>query len=74
MEEVPLLKALQTKYADRATIIGISIDESLERVDKTIKDKKMTWPILAESPVRCAMTMKKAMPRPVPNSTVAPIT
>ena len=48
MEEVPLLKALQTKYANRATIIGISIDESRERADKTIKDKKMTWPVLAD--------------------------
>src|SRR5687767_4114647 len=27
-----------------------------------------------ESCVRCAITMKKAMPAPVPNSTVAPIT
>jgi peroxiredoxin len=48
MEEVPLLKALQAKYTNQATIIGISIDEGLDRVDKTIKDKKMTWPVLAD--------------------------
>ena len=48
MEEVPLLKALQTKYANQAAIIGISIDVSVERVDRTMKEKQMTWPILAD--------------------------
>ena len=48
MEEVPLLKDLQKRYAGRAQIIGISVDESLERVDRTIKEKGMTWPILAD--------------------------
>ena len=48
MEEVPLLKALHTTYAGRAVIIGISIDTSVERVDRTIKDKGMTWPVLAD--------------------------
>ena len=48
MEEVPLLRALETKYKNQATIVGVSIDESVERVDKTIKDKKMTWPVLAD--------------------------
>ena len=48
MEEVPLLKSLQAKYAHQAAIIGISIDVSVERVDRTIKEKQMTWPILAD--------------------------
>jgi len=48
MEEVPLLKQLQAKYANRATIVGISIDESLPRADATIKEKGMTYPILAD--------------------------
>jgi peroxiredoxin len=48
MEEVPLLKALQAKYADRAAIIGISIDMDVARTDRTIKEKGMTWPVLAD--------------------------
>jgi len=48
MEEVPLLKALRGKYADRATIVGISVDDDLKRADRTIKDKRMTWPVLAD--------------------------
>ena len=48
MEEVPLLKQLHTKYANRAALIGISIDTSLLRTDATIKEKGMTWPILAD--------------------------
>ena len=48
MEEVPLLKQLQAKYAKRATIIGISTDVSVPRVDAVIKTKGMTYPILAD--------------------------
>jgi Thioredoxin-like len=48
MEEVPLLKALHTKYANDAAIIGVSIDSSLSRVDRVIKEKGMTWLILAD--------------------------
>jgi len=48
MEEVPLLEALHTKYANDAVILGISIDVSLERVDRVVKEKEMTWPILAD--------------------------
>ena len=48
MEEVPLLKELHTRYAGKAAIVGISIDESLEQTDRTIKDKRMTWPVLAD--------------------------
>ena|SRR6186713_1222338 len=48
MEEVPLLKQLQAKYAKRATIIGISTDVSVRRVDAVIKTKGMTYPILAD--------------------------
>src|SRR5829696_6145691 len=48
MEEVPLLKALHTKYANQAAIVGISIDVSVPRVDRTIREKAMTWPILAD--------------------------
>jgi peroxiredoxin len=48
MEEVPLLAQLQNKYSRTATIIGISIDTDMQLVDRTIKAKKMTWPILAD--------------------------
>jgi hypothetical protein len=48
MEEVPLLKELHTKYAERATIIGVSVDINLERVDRLVKEKAMTWAILAD--------------------------
>jgi hypothetical protein len=48
MEEVPLIKALHTKYAHDATIVGVSIDVSVPRVDRVVKEKKMTWLILAD--------------------------
>ena len=48
MEEVPLLKDLHRRYAGQAEIIGISIDTSVKRVDRTMKEKGMTWPILAD--------------------------
>jgi hypothetical protein len=48
MEEVPLLKALHTKYRDEMAILGISIDVSLERVERVVKEKAMSWPILAD--------------------------
>ena len=48
MEEVPLLKTLETKYANDAVIVGISTDVSVERVDRVVKEKGMTWPIIAD--------------------------
>jgi peroxiredoxin len=48
MEEVPLLKTLNEKYSKDAVILGISVDVSLDRVDRTIKAKGMTWPQLAD--------------------------
>ena len=48
MEEVPLLKALDTKYANDAAIIGISVDNNVARVDEVIKEQGMTWPVLAD--------------------------
>jgi len=48
MEEVPLLKTLHAKYSDQAVILGISVDVSLERLDRVVKEQKMTWPILAD--------------------------
>jgi len=48
MEEVPLLNALHTRYAGKAVIIGISIDSDLARTDRTIKEKGMTYPVLAD--------------------------
>jgi len=38
MEEVPLLKTLHTKYSKDAVILGISVDVSLDRLDRTIKE------------------------------------
>lgn len=48
MEEVPLLKALHSKYANDAVLLGISIDMDPRRTDRTIKQKGMTWPVLAD--------------------------
>jgi|SRR5262245_6578311 len=49
MEEVPLLKALHTKYADQGVVIlGISIDNTVARAQQTIKEKGMDWPQLAD--------------------------
>jgi hypothetical protein len=48
MEEVPLLKRLAAKYSRRARIIGIAIDEDVAKVDRTVKEKQMTWPIVAD--------------------------
>lgn len=48
MEEVPLLNALHTRYAGKAVIIGISIDGDLARTDRTIKEKRMAYPVLAD--------------------------
>ena len=48
MEEVPLLKALDSKYAGRAAIVGIGLDSNMARADRTIKEKGMTWPQLID--------------------------
>lgn len=48
MEEVPLLKALHEKYEKDVAILGISVDTSVEPVDLVVKEKGMTWPILAD--------------------------
>jgi peroxiredoxin len=48
MEEVPLLKQLSGKFAGTVQIIGISTDESVERVDRVVNEKGMTWPILSD--------------------------
>jgi peroxiredoxin len=48
MEEVPLLKALHDKYSKQAVILGISVDVSLDRANRAIKDKGMTWPQLVD--------------------------
>ena len=48
MEEVPLLKALHGKYSKQATILGISVDVSVDRADRAIKSKGMTWPQLVD--------------------------
>ena len=48
MEEVPLLKELHAKYGKDVAVVGISVDTSVEPVDKVVKAKGMTWPILAD--------------------------
>jgi len=48
MEEVPLLKRLSEKYGGQVQIVGISTDESVERVDRVVKEKGMTWSILSD--------------------------
>jgi hypothetical protein len=48
MEEVPLLKQLSGKFAGTVQIVGISTDDSVERVDRVVKEKGMTWPIVSD--------------------------
>jgi peroxiredoxin len=48
MEEVPLIQTLVAKYTAGAVVLGISIDTSLDKVDQKVKEKGMTWPILAD--------------------------
>jgi peroxiredoxin len=48
MEEVPLLIELQKKYAKEAVILGVSVDTSVERLDSVVKEKGITYPILAD--------------------------
>jgi hypothetical protein len=48
MEEVPLLARLQEEHSRTATIVGISIDTDMDLVDRTVRERKMTWPILAD--------------------------
>ena len=48
MEEVPLLKALHAKYSNDAAIVGVSVDINMARADRAVKEKKMTWLILAD--------------------------
>ena len=48
MEEVPLLKALHAKYSDRAVFLGISVDISVDRADRAVTSKGMTWLQLAD--------------------------
>lgn len=48
MEDVPLLKTLHDKYAKEAVFLGVSVDVSVDRVDRTIKEKGLNWPQLAD--------------------------
>jgi hypothetical protein len=48
MEEVPLLKQLFEKYAGTVHIVGISTDESIDRVGRVVKEKGMIWPIVSD--------------------------
>ena len=48
MEEVPLVKALHAKYSKDAAIVGVSVDLDVSRVDRVVKEKGMTWLILAD--------------------------
>jgi len=46
--EVPLLKQLNTKYSKDVVFVGISVDTNLDRLDKFIKDKAISWAQLAD--------------------------
>lgn len=49
MEEVPLVKSLHEKYSNEgAVIVGISIDDRVANADRTIKEKGMIWPQIAD--------------------------
>ena len=48
MEEVPLLKQLRAKYANKVTLVGIAVDEDMAKVDQKVKEKGMNWTILAD--------------------------
>ncbi len=42
--EVPLLKQLNAKYGKNVVFVGISVDTNLDRLDRFIKDKGISWP------------------------------
>ena len=45
MAELPNVKAAYAKLHDQGfEIVGISFDESKDALDKTLKEKGMTWP------------------------------
>jgi peroxiredoxin len=45
MQELPRVKTIYEKYhAKGFEIVGISLDEDKEALEKTIKDRKITWP------------------------------
>ena len=46
--EVPLRKQLNTKYGKDVVFIGISVDINLDRLDKFIKEKTISWAQLAD--------------------------
>ena len=48
MEEVPLLKALHARYSNDASIVGISVDLNVSSADRVVREKGMTWLILAD--------------------------
>jgi peroxiredoxin len=48
MEEVPLLKALHAKYSTEVVFLGISVDISIDRADRAVKAKGLSWPQLAD--------------------------
>ena len=46
--EVPLLKQLNAKYGKGVVFVGISVDTNLDRLDKFIKEKGISWAQLAD--------------------------
>ena len=48
MEEVPLLKELHSNYSKDVVILGVSVDTNVAQVDSVVKDKGITWPVLAD--------------------------
>ena len=45
--EMPQLEALSTKFKDRGlTVVGISVDDSPEEIQKIAKEYKITYPML----------------------------
>lgn len=48
MEEVPLLKAVHTKYAKDVVILGISVDTDVRPVDAVVKAKGIPYPVIAD--------------------------
>ena len=46
--EVPLLKQLNAKFAKDVVFVGVSVDTNLDRLDRFIKEKAISWAQLAD--------------------------
>jgi|GEM_PF-797284 len=44
IDEVPRIRALQEKYAEQLTVVGVSIDRDREAFERFLQRQQMDWP------------------------------